>query len=272
MEGKGGSFSPPAGASRGKLGVAEKTLGEKFVARLVTEAEGKQAVLGGARGGGGAAGWVLLESQVQRWFQIQVSLVRFTKGHRRFHGRTLWGVRTFLSREARQSREFGGLCRCRKQEPALAQGSSAKGSSAEAGSDLRAPGPGRPPSPTQRGAPGIFGARHAVSRRARVPQARTAPRAPTASGGDIWSAPRDGRGPQRPGQPSARSPACASSPGKDEVAQPNFSLPPGKAAWFAGWSARPKPPVPRWAWHLLFLGAHTEFNYATPAQPCPLLL
>lgn len=266
MEGKGGSFSPPASASRGKLGVAEKTLGEKFVARLVTEAEGKQAVLGGW----GAAGWVLLGSQVQRRFKTQVSSVKFTKGHRRCHGRTLWGVRTFISRQARQSREFGGLCRCRKQEPALAQSSSAKGSSAEAGSDLRAPGPRSPLSPTQRGAPGIFGARHAVSRCARGPQARTT------CTHSLWRGHLE-CAPGREGATTPRAafcqvPACASSPGKDKVAQPNFSLPPGKAAWCAGWSARPQPPVPRWAWHLLFLRAHTEFNYATPAQPRPLLL
>lgn len=51
--GKGGSFSPLASASRGKHGAAEKTLGEKFVVRLVMEAEGKQAVL---RWGWGSSG------------------------------------------------------------------------------------------------------------------------------------------------------------------------------------------------------------------------
>lgn len=114
-------------------------------------------------------------------------------------------------------------------------------------------GASSPPSPTQSGpgAPGIFGARHAGSRCARG-VSRHAPRAPTASGGDLGSAPRDGRGPQSQGQPSATSPPA--HPCREEGQSGPTQLPP--APW-EGSLVRPPEreaadPVPRRAWHSAF--------------------
>lgn len=60
-----------------------KKLRKVWVAQLVVEAQGKQAVLGG---GGRGARWVLLGVQVWRQLKIQVSWVRSTHGPKSFSG------------------------------------------------------------------------------------------------------------------------------------------------------------------------------------------
>lgn len=70
-----------------------RKLWEVWVAQLVVEVQGKQAVLGEAWD----TVWVPLGGQVRRWLKIQVSWVRFAHGPRGFDGPvTVGSLRTFL--------------------------------------------------------------------------------------------------------------------------------------------------------------------------------
>lgn len=61
------------------------------------------------------------------------------------------------------------------------------------------------------------------------------------------------------------------------MAQPNFSLRPGKEAWRARWSTKPLPRVPHTAWHSAFPHSAPgkgiiQLYHSSATQPFPPLL
>lgn len=124
-------------------------------------------------------------------------------------------------------------------------------------------------------APGIFWAM-----RARFPVARRTSAhhvCPRPQAGMFGRKPPEGEGAVSQDPASATSQPAHPCWRQDAVAQPNFSLRPGKKVWCARWRARPPPPIPHRAWHSAFPHCApgkgiTQLYHPSATQPFPLLL